>query len=86
MPFVDGGRAEARTLGPLIKSQLLYQLSYTPPLLFSFYTLLLFENQVLFFPFLIFLLNLPNLMPYFALPLRTVSEHFLHYSDSKQLN
>ena len=28
--FENGGRAEIRTLGPLIKSQLLYQLSYAP--------------------------------------------------------
>ena len=27
----DGGRTRTRTLGPLIKSQLLYQLSYAPP-------------------------------------------------------
>ena len=27
---INGGRAEIRTLGPLIKSQLLYQLSYAP--------------------------------------------------------
>ena len=27
---LNGGRAETRTLGPLIKSQLLYQLSYAP--------------------------------------------------------
>ncbi len=26
----DGGRTRARTVDPLIKSQLLYQLSYTP--------------------------------------------------------
>ena len=26
----NGGRTETRTLGPLIKSQLLYQLSYAP--------------------------------------------------------
>ncbi len=30
-PYQSGGRAETRTLGPLIKSQLLYQLSYAPP-------------------------------------------------------
>ncbi len=29
--ILNGGRAETRTLGPLIKSQLLYQLSYAPP-------------------------------------------------------
>ena len=29
-PFCDGGRTRARTLDPLIKSQLLYQLSYAP--------------------------------------------------------
>ncbi len=29
-PYQSGGRAETRTLGPLIKSQLLYQLSYAP--------------------------------------------------------
>jgi hypothetical protein len=28
--FFDGGRTRARTLDPLIKSQLLYQLSYAP--------------------------------------------------------
>src|SRR5262245_43543091 len=28
--FVDGGRTRARTWDPLIKSQLLYQLSYAP--------------------------------------------------------
>ncbi len=27
---IDGGRTRARTLDPLIKSQLLYQLSYAP--------------------------------------------------------
>ncbi len=27
-PFISGGRAGTRTLDPLIKSQLLYQLSY----------------------------------------------------------
>ena len=31
--FIYGGRAEARTPDPLIKSQLLYQLSYAPILL-----------------------------------------------------
>jgi hypothetical protein len=29
--FGDGGRSRARTYDPLIKSQLLYQLSYAPP-------------------------------------------------------
>ena len=28
--FNDGGRSRIRTYGPLIKSQLLYQLSYAP--------------------------------------------------------
>ncbi len=30
LPCFDGGRTQARTVDPLIKSQLLYQLSYTP--------------------------------------------------------
>ena len=30
LTLVDGGRTRARTLDPLIKSQLLYQLSYAP--------------------------------------------------------
>jgi hypothetical protein len=30
MKWINGGRTRTRTLDPLIKSQLLYQLSYAP--------------------------------------------------------
>ena len=30
MKYINGGRTRTRTLDPLIKSQLLYQLSYAP--------------------------------------------------------